>query len=477
MANKSHSPNTVFIALAIITSMLVVRSVLLASVPLYDTTEARYSEIARIMYETKNWITPQIDYDQPFWGKPPLHTWMSAVSFVTFGVSALSARLPHFVCGLLVLFLIYRFAKQDKNCSVALTSVLVLSTSVGFIVAMGMVMTDIALLFSTTLAMLSFWNAYHHTDKALYGNLFFISLGLGMLIKGPVAVVIVGIALCCWCIYTKQLSKALAALPWLSGIGCFLLVTLPWYVLAEYSTPGFLEYFIVGEHFQRFLVSGWQGDLYGNAHDKPRGMIWLYWLIAAFPWSLLLIGKWLSALLGKTSMQPLRHSDDLKPYLVCWMLAPLILFTFAGNILIAYVLPGFAALALLVGLSFKLTKRILLVASVSLALLLSLAFAERSGLVEKTSEVELLHNHFTQYSEHPLYYWQKRPFSARFYSNGLAQVVAHYPQLLALANSGNGVFIAAEHKYFTQLSTELTKVCIEKQRTAERFLLFCRGST
>ena len=51
--------------------------------------------------------------------------------------------------------------------------------------------------------------------------------------------------------------------------------------------PGFLDYFIVGEHIQRFLVPGWTGDLYGRAHDVPRGGIWLFFLLGALPWGLL----------------------------------------------------------------------------------------------------------------------------------------------------------------------------------------------
>ena len=53
--------------------------------PLMDKTEARYGEIARIMSETGNWTTPQIDYGIPFWGKPPLSTWASALSISAFG--------------------------------------------------------------------------------------------------------------------------------------------------------------------------------------------------------------------------------------------------------------------------------------------------------------------------------------------------------------------------------------------------------
>ena len=90
---------------AILLALFTVRLMSLGLYPYFDTTEARYGEIARLMFETQNWVTPQFDYNIPFWGKPPLHTWMSAASFSIFGISEFTARLPHFIAGLLVLFL------------------------------------------------------------------------------------------------------------------------------------------------------------------------------------------------------------------------------------------------------------------------------------------------------------------------------------------------------------------------------------
>ena len=56
-------------------ALVILRMLFNAVLPLMDKTEARYGEIARIMSETGNWITPQIDYGIPFWAKPPLSTW------------------------------------------------------------------------------------------------------------------------------------------------------------------------------------------------------------------------------------------------------------------------------------------------------------------------------------------------------------------------------------------------------------------
>ena len=86
-------------------------------------------------------------------------------------------------------------------------------------------------------------------------------------------------------------TRAVARAAWIGGTILMLALALPWYVMAEIRTPGFLQYFIVGEHFLRFVDPGWQGDLYGTAHKRPYGGIWLDWLLATMPWGL--AGLWL----------------------------------------------------------------------------------------------------------------------------------------------------------------------------------------
>ena len=123
-----------------------------------------------------------------------------------------------------------------------------------------------------------------------------------------------------------------------------LALSLPWYLLAERETPGFLHYFIVGEHFQRFTVKGWRGDLYGSGHASPLGTIWLYGLTMFLPWSLLL------PLLRMKKTSPLSEKATLpgeNSFLWLWALSPLLFFTLARNILPAYVLPGIPAWCIL----------------------------------------------------------------------------------------------------------------------------------
>ncbi len=90
--------------------LLAARLLAMFLVPLTDSTEARYAEIARKMVETGNWITPQFDYGVPFWAKPPMHTWLSALGIEAFGPSPFAARLGILVSAIATLAILWLWA-------------------------------------------------------------------------------------------------------------------------------------------------------------------------------------------------------------------------------------------------------------------------------------------------------------------------------------------------------------------------------
>lgn len=459
--------------ITLIIAFALIRLISLALYPLYDTTEARYGEMARIMVETQNWLTPQFTYNVPFWGKPPMHTWFSALSFQTLGVSEFAARLPHLLMALLTTSLVYLFAKRFLSEKVALFSTLILISSIGFIIAAGMVMTDALLTFSIALAMFSFWHNYQ--KKSLYGLLFFVALSLGMLIKGPVAVVIIGIALVTWSLTNRCFLPAITSLPWFSGLLLLSLLTLPWYMLAEMATPGFLEYFLWGEHVLRFLEPGWQGDLYGSAHDEVKGTIWLFAIAMMFPWSLialvLIIKRLFNAKYHQASLLQSNASyKALSNYLTAWLLAPMILFTFAGNILPAYVMPAIPAFAIWLAIRLKSVRVIITLSSLSLTLMVSAVLLISSGMTGKVSQIALI----GQYqSQHALYYWQKLPFSGQFYSQGKAKLLTDKDKLLQLLETKKPLYLAIRKRDLPQVALAVNASCKESNDTAKYALLRC----
>jgi 4-amino-4-deoxy-L-arabinose transferase-like glycosyltransferase len=448
-----------------------------------DTTEARYGEMARIMLETGNWLTPMFDYDVPFWGKPPVFTWLSALGLKYIGDSEFAIRAPHFIVALATLTLTWYFARKGglfKNtplapiqnvANYAWLSCAVLATTSIFIIIGAAVMTDTALMFSVSLAMMSFW--FYWQKKGVYwGYLFFVGLALGMLSKGPIALILVGISLSIWICFQSRWKRLPKCLPWGGGLILFLLLALPWYLLAEKATPGFLNYFLIGEHFKRFVISGWQGDLYGSAHDRARGTIWLYWILATLPWFPLFIVQLIRYF--KADYKDTKQKDGVDSFLYCWLLAPLFLFTFSGNILWSYVLPGIPAFALLLArfqarcpLPLKyyylgLFTPLLILLSVAVLALNPTGKPNQKPLI-KAWQLQL------EYRKSTIYYLNDLPFSARYYAKGRAQLVK--ATIEQIAQTEEGKFIVVHTK---DLPAELASLGCENRFTAsKRSLIYC----
>lgn len=432
--NHSATTRTLWILLIVI---CLIRLVSLGEYPLADTTEARYGNMARLMVETGDWITPQFSLGVPFWGKPPLSFWLSAASMKVFGVGEFAARLPSFLLGIVVSILLYHLALRQRHRNYALIAVVILNSCVLFWVSSGAVMTDHSLLTASTLCMVAFRRCMESATepcRRLWGYAFFAGLAMGLLAKGPVALVLTGLPVGGWILVTGNWRDVWRRLPWISGLLLTAALSVPWYWLAEIKTPGFLEYFLVGEHWRRFLVPGWEGDLYGSAHLRPRGMIWLYWLACTLPWSMVVPLTCWRKRFRESVVQYFSRLDKWRLYLLLWAIAPMLFFTMARNILPAYILPGLPAFALLMAELFQpsleqnrlIPVRTLTRTTSAMTLLFMLAFvyvALGHGVGER-SEKQLL-TAFQESREDEasrLVYIFKRPFSAEFYSGGQAEL-------------------------------------------------------
>lgn len=445
--------------------VLLVRLLTMLEVPFLDTTEARYGEMARKMVETNDWITPQFDYGVPFWGKPPLHTWVSALGMKCFGVNEFGARAFIFLSGCGLMLLLYRWVKAVKGRDYALVGTAALAGSGLFYVALGAVMTDLVMTFGTGLSMIAFWNALQtkpeqHPRKRLWGYLFFIGLAIGLLAKGPVATVLTAIPIFLWVLINNQWVKTWKDIPWITGGALALAITLPWYIAAELKTPGFIDYFIVGEHYNRFVVSGWEGDLYGNAHFHKRGAVWLYSLMCLLPWTPMM----LFPLFRLKSILP-----NLKPkanpwlmYLLCWALSPMLFFTMATNILATYVITGVPACCYLAVELWVITRRGELTSNPARvrffvgtalfslflyggALVVLAADTER---INKKSQIHVIAKttELREGTNGKLFYWQKRFYSAQFYSRGEVKVLKKLEQLEAVATNDSRDCVVMRHR-------------------------------
>ncbi|MDR7098809.1 4-amino-4-deoxy-L-arabinose transferase-like glycosyltransferase [Lysobacter niabensis] len=437
----------------------IVRLLTLGAYPLTDTTEARYAEIARKMLETGQWIVPQIEYGVPFWGKPPLSFWLTAGSFRLFGINEFAARIPALLLGVAVCGLTYVLAASRRGTDFGLRASLVLATTLLMMASAGAVMTDPTMMLGTTLSMVSFWLAMT-TQSRRWGYLFFVGLAIGLLAKGPVATVLTLGPIGAWALLSGRVRETWLRLPWLSGAVLTAGLVVPWYWAVEVRSPGFLHYFFIGEHWQRYTVSGWKGDLYGSGHAYPRGTIWLDALLATLPWSLWLLWQ----LIRRRVDIPIRPSlagDGWGLYLVCWALAPAVFFTMCRNILPTYVLPGLVGFGCLVAEAWeqRISQRpspwILQLstwAPVLFALLVMVAWP-RVGF---QSQKEIVTACEASLTRRPLFILdQRRQYSADFYARGRIQHVDGDDQLRRVLAEHQIAYIGARRPTFDQLPEDL----------------------
>ena len=443
---------------------LIARLFAMDAYPLTDTTEARYGEIARKMAETGDWITPWFDWNVPFWGKPPLSFWLSAISMRVFGETEFAARLPALLIAVITCTLVFYLMRRERGRDAAVFAVLALATTLLFFVTGGAVVTDAALAFSVTIAMVAFWRHRHAAGRAAtrWGYLCFAALGLGLLAKGPVALVLTIAPLMAWTVLigAAQPAHERQRLPWIGGVLLALAIAMPWYLLAEQKTPGFLHYFLLGENFARFTDPHWAGDLYGSVHTRPIGYIWLSFLVAGLPWTPWLLlrsvrGAWRHA---RSLPQPdtligLARRDPWRSYLVLWMLAPVAFFTFAGSVLATYVLPAMPALALLIAdlaadrraqpvaspaasPSASLVPRVALAAAAIVPLIAVGAVPYFNQVIAPDKTQAVLLSALPPGATPRIAYFPHRPFSGSFYTRGRAIQVADLGDLDARLRNG-----------------------------------------
>jgi 4-amino-4-deoxy-L-arabinose transferase-like glycosyltransferase len=425
---------------------------LAAVVPLTDTTEARFAEMARKMVESGAWLVPQHDYGVPYLAKPPLTMWLSAAGIGAFGDGELGPRALILAATIGFVVALFRCVRRWLGDGAALTTLLVLCSSGLFFVAAAAVMTDMLLTIATCAALLGFFERLRGGAAGAEAVLY-AALAVGLLVKGPLILVLAGLPIVLWSVATGRVRDVWRRLAWLKGALLMLAIAAPWYLAAERANPGFLRYFLVGEHLQRFLVPGWSGDLYGRAHDVPRGGVWLFFVVGALPWSLLAV-----PLLKRAWPRVRTHWGQHRELVAFWLIAaatPLVLFSFAGNVVWPYALPALppAALAfaaLLHGSERGASSswRFAAVAGVAVAAV-ALGAAVGAPFIETHSQRAAVRAALALHpgGSVPVYYWQTRHFSADYYGRGRARVLEDATALKReLATQGDFVLVVPERR-------------------------------
>lgn len=348
-----------FSASVLLVAALVLFFVDLGGSSIWDANEAFYVETPREMIERGDYILPTFNYELRV-NKPVLSYWIVAGFYRLFGVSVAVQRIPIAIGGVLLVGIAFwlgwlslsreQGASTDSGEPRAASSELrhhaALWAALGFAVSPRLVMFSrrifidiyITLFMAATLLFFALSERYP-SRRRLYLVLMYVSVGLGVLTKGPVAAALPGLVFFVYLLVHKELRRVTEMMiP--AGVVIVLAIVAPWYVALGQRENGWdhIVSFFIGENFGRFAE--------GVGVDQDRGPAFYLGVLFSdgFPWIFPLFAAvvvwWRSAV-----------RDRIQTLLLLWTGVIVLFFSFSEAKQDLYIYPVMPAVAALGGVS------------------------------------------------------------------------------------------------------------------------------
>jgi 4-amino-4-deoxy-L-arabinose transferase-like glycosyltransferase len=345
----------------------------LGSLPLVGPDEPRYAEVGREMFARHDLITPTLG-GLPWFEKPPLLYWMMIAGYRVLGVNEYAARLGPAICGLITAVFVYWIGKtvekindgsspssdnaEQRREGLGRFSALVWLSSLGAIVFSRGASFDIVVTMTVTGALACFFVGHVRSGSgpgkdaggpqsgmpALRPALlvgFYLFVGLSLLAKGLIGIVIPFGVIGTYFLLKREWPnrRFLTSLIW--GVPLAIVVAAVWFGPMLYRHGWtFIDQFIIQHHFARFVTNKYH-------HPAPFYFYLLVLVVLSLPWTVFLGAAFFASRRwqwrGRTPL------DRLQVFTFCWVVVPVLFFSFSESKLTAYILPVLPAAALLIG--------------------------------------------------------------------------------------------------------------------------------
>src|SRR5688572_23214487 len=200
------------------------------------------------MAATNDYLVPRLN-TLPYLDKPVVYFAAEAVLMEMLGPTELAARLPAYLFTLATAAFLFWWARKRMDEERALVTVIAYLSMPLTIAFARTVIFDSALTFFIIVAIVAFYEAVERRDKR-WTLIAWIAIALGVLTKGPVALVLplfVAIPYAIW-------RKAFGAIWSIAGVVAFVALIAPWVWAVTRVVPEFLEYVVVTETAQRLAT-------------------------------------------------------------------------------------------------------------------------------------------------------------------------------------------------------------------------------
>ena len=310
---------------------------------LWSPDEGRYSEVAREMVVSGDYVTPRLD-GVKFFEQPPLFFWLQSLSIGVFGLSETALRLWPALFALVSCLAVYTGARKLFGRRSGWIAAVVLATS-GLYYAMSRIANlDMILSALITCALLAFLLGAREAlgpRRRLAMWSFYIFSALAVLEKGLIGVVIPALVIGTWIALLND-WKIIRTIYLPTGSVIFLAIAAPWHLIVGWINPEFFGFYFVREHFQRFLYKD-------GTFERPWSFVPVL-SIGFFPWTLFLYQALRYNL--SRAWRP-RHGYREALFLALWAGWVFVFFSLSSSKVIPYILPMFPPLAILLGRYFS----------------------------------------------------------------------------------------------------------------------------
>ena len=306
---------------------------------LWNMDEPIYGEVAKEVLKLGDWITLHFNY-QPWFDKPPLYTWLTAITFRIFGCSEFTTRIWSALFGIGGVIAVYFLGKNIFNKRAGFLSGLILATNLQYIIQSRLALLDVPLSFFISLSILFFYLGDKIPNKRWYYLLSFIFMALATLTKGPIGILLPALIIGLYLLLTGKFRQ-IKRMMLFRGIIIYLGIASPWYIieLIRYGDT-FINNFFLQRTIARFLTPF-------EGHTGPVYYFIPVLFLGFFPWSSFLPCSFVHLI----SFRKWRNNEEREKSLLIllWFSVVFLFFSSAKSKLPGYILPLYPAASLSVG--------------------------------------------------------------------------------------------------------------------------------
>ena len=311
--------------------------------PLFDLDEGAFTEATREMLSSGIYSATYLD-GEPRYDKPIFFYWLQAASITLLGYNEWAFRLPSVIAACLWVLAVFQFVREQADRERAYAAAFFMCACLWVALIARSAIADALLNLFLSLTLFDIWRYFQSPPERQKRFVWrsYLWMGLGVLTKGPVAIVIPLAVSLAYLLSTRSLKKHYTV--YFNPIGwlVFILVVTPWIVAVSLQQGwGFFQGFILEHNLARF----------SSTRENHGGSL-AYYLIF-LPIILLPLSGLLPPLLMRVRTL---WQNELYRFLSLWFLAFFTVFSFSKTQLPHYILNGCVPLIILFAMLPKLDR-------------------------------------------------------------------------------------------------------------------------